>query len=188
MVQPASIVNTGAQSLDTLYAADGTPLLKLAIGNKAIAGLTPHGGGQLVGTHADGQTFVAADPLVLMGGYDSSGSTPIRKILVTPNGELIAITRPTSGLLTDRSGTITAGGTAQTLMASNASRRYLLIINIDATEDLWINFTTAAVTTGQPSIPIRPGGAFVQEANFVSTELISVKAVTTGHAWTAKEG
>lgn len=93
------------------------------------------------------------------------------------------------GVLTDRSGTIAAGGTAQNAMAANANRKYLLVINpSDATEALSMNFTTAAVNTGQPSILLDPGDSFVMEGDFVSTEAISVNAATTGHAFVAKEG
>lgn len=92
----------------------------------------------------------------------------------------------TQGTLTDRSGTITLGGTAQTLAAANATRKYLIVENVSQTEDLWINFTTTAVV-GQPSLLIKPNGVFVMESSFVSTELVSVIAATTSHAWAAKE-
>lgn len=92
------------------------------------------------------------------------------------------------GTLTDRSGTITSGGTAQSLAGSNASRKYLLIVNpITATEPLYVNFTTTAVA-GSPSIGLNPGDSFVMENGFVSTEAISVIAATTSHTYTAKEG
>lgn len=92
------------------------------------------------------------------------------------------------GTLTDRSTTVTAGGTAQQLMATNSSRKYLFIRNpITATERLWINFTTTAVADS-PSIALDPGDAFVMESGFVSTEAISVLGATTGHKITAKEG
>lgn len=101
---------------------------------------------------------------------------------------------PTQGTLTDRSGTITTGGTAKQLMAANANRKYLLIQNpstaagqeIATAESLWINFTTNA-TTARPSIEVVSGGSIVMD-KFVSTELISVNAATAGHAWIAKEG
>ena len=93
---------------------------------------------------------------------------------------------PSPGTLTDRSGTITAGGAAQTLAASNAIRKYLFIQNLHATEALWLNFTTAAVES-QPSISIPAGGSFVMEASFVSPELVSVIAATTTHPFAAKE-
>ena len=94
---------------------------------------------------------------------------------------------PSTGTLTDRSGTITAGGTAQQLAAANTNRRYLLIQNEHATETLWFNFTTTA-TAAEPSFQIPAGGSFVMEAGYISTEAVSVIAATTGHPWTAKEG
>lgn len=92
------------------------------------------------------------------------------------------------GSLTNRSSTITSGGTAQTLASTNSARRYLLVENPCAqTESLWINFTTAAVVS-QPSVEISPCGSFLMSApNFVSTELISVIATTTSHPFIAKE-
>lgn len=96
-------------------------------------------------------------------------------------------TAPAQGTLTDRSGTVTTGGTAQTLAGANSSRKYLLIVNDSASETLWFNFTTTAVAS-QPSIPIQPNGSFVMEASYVSTEAVSVIAATTGHAFSAKEG
>lgn len=90
------------------------------------------------------------------------------------------------GSLTDRSGTITAGGTAQTLAAANAARKYLLIQN-NSSADLWLNFTTTAVAS-QPSIRLRAGETFVMEGAFVSTQLVSVIGATTGQTFSAKEG
>ena len=98
------------------------------------------------------------------------------------------------GTLTDRSGSITTGGTKQTLAAANSGRKYLVIQNpstaagqnISAAESLWFNFTTDAVV-GEPSFELPAGASFVMESSFVSTELISVIAATTGHKWTAKE-
>ena len=91
------------------------------------------------------------------------------------------------GTLTDRSGTITTGGTAQQLAPVNVTRRYLVIMNMHASEVMYFNFTTTAVA-GEPSFSLPAGAAFVMESAYVSTELISVIAATTGHPWTAKEG
>lgn len=85
---------------------------------------------------------------------------------------------------TDRSGTITAGGTAQTLAGINANRTAFEIENLSS-DFLWINFTTTAVRN-QPSIRIGSGQSLVMDT-FVSTELISVIGGTTGQAFTAKE-
>ncbi len=91
-----------------------------------------------------------------------------------------------SGTLIDRSGTLTAGGTAQLLAAANPTRVYLFIQNVSSA-NLWINFTSAAVQS-QPSILLLPYGSFVMEANFVSTEAVYIVGATTSQAWVAKEG
>lgn len=90
------------------------------------------------------------------------------------------------GSLTDGSGTITTGGTSQQIFASNTARKYLLFVNVSS-EDLWINFGTAAVVT-QPSIKVVPNGSFVMEGFFVSTQTVNVIGATTGSAFTAKQG
>jgi hypothetical protein len=92
---------------------------------------------------------------------------------------------PAIGTLTDRSGSITTGGTAQQLAAANATRKYLLIQNISA-GDLWLNFTTTAVSD-QPSIKLTPGSSFSMEGSYVSTEAVSVIGATTGQKFTSKE-
>ncbi|MGI8685130.1 MAG: hypothetical protein ACR2MO_08610 [Acidimicrobiales bacterium] len=92
----------------------------------------------------------------------------------------------TRGALTDRSGTIAAGGAAQVLMAANATRLYLFVVNL-STGDLWINFGTNAVAA-QPSIRLQAGDSFVMEAGFVSTQAVSIIGATTAQAFAAKEG
>lgn len=96
-----------------------------------------------------------------------------------------ATTAPSTGTLTDRSGTITLGGTAQTIMAANATRKYLLIQNTSDTT-MWCNFTTAAVAT-QPSFNLIPGASFVMEGTAISTEAVSCIGATTAKIFTAKE-
>lgn len=91
-----------------------------------------------------------------------------------------------SGTLIDRSGTITAGGTAQQVMAANTTRQYLLFQNTSDT-DMWINFGAVAVAAS-PSVKVTPGGDFEMERSFVSTQYVSVFCATTGKTFTAKEG
>ena len=98
----------------------------------------------------------------------------------------IAMTITTSGGLTDHSGTITTGGTAQVLMPANPTRTYLAIQNISG-GDLWFNFTTTAVLN-EPSFKLTAGSAFTMEGGFVSNEAISIIGATTGQAFTAKDG
>lgn len=91
------------------------------------------------------------------------------------------------GALTDRSGTITTGGTAQNAMAANASRKYARITNpISATESLWVNDSGTA-TAASPSEELLPGDQY-ETNGFAPTGAISVIAATTSHAFTAREG
>lgn len=93
---------------------------------------------------------------------------------------------PTVGALTDRSGTMTLGGTSQQLAAANATRKYFFFENVSA-EDMWINFGSAAVAN-QPSIRVlHDGGSFTMEGSFVSNQTINVVSATTTSAFTAKE-
>lgn len=89
--------------------------------------------------------------------------------------------------LTDRSGTITSGGTAQTLAAQNFGRIYLLIQNVSA-GDLWVNFGTTAVAN-QPSIKLVSGASLEYGASSgaVPMQSVSIIGATTAQAFTAKE-
>lgn len=89
------------------------------------------------------------------------------------------------GTYTDKSGTITTGGTAQSLAAANASRRYLMVQNNSA-GDLWINFGVTAIV-GQPSIRLQPGDAWIEDGTFVNTGSVSIIGATTGQTFSAKE-
>lgn len=84
---------------------------------------------------------------------------------------------------TDRSGSITTGGTAQALAAANPNRRKLEGQNISS-GDLWINEiggTAAADTAGSYKVPA--GSGFV-----ISTvRAISIVGATTGQKFTATE-
>lgn len=86
--------------------------------------------------------------------------------------------------ITDRSGTITSGGVAQTLSAANTGRRGFFIQNV-STGDLWIRDGGTAAAT-QPSVWI-PAGAFFEYTNGVPTSALSIFGATTGQAFTARE-
>lgn len=84
---------------------------------------------------------------------------------------------------TNRSGSITTGGTAQQLAAANTARRALTGQNISS-GDLWINEiggTAAVGAAGSYCIPA--GGTFQVSTN----RAISVVGATTDQAWTATE-
>lgn len=84
---------------------------------------------------------------------------------------------------TDRSGSVTTGGTAQQLAPANTSRVQLTGQNI-STGDLWINEIggTAAIDTAG-SYRISAGSAFAIATN----RAISVIGATTGQKWSATE-
>lgn len=89
-----------------------------------------------------------------------------------------------SGALTDRSGVITTGGTAQNVMAANSSRKYVRLKNPDtATEDLYYSFTG----TASASSDVLHAGDEARSGFFTPTHALSVFAATTGHVFVAEE-
>ena len=84
---------------------------------------------------------------------------------------------------TDASGTVTLGGTYQTVIASNATRKGCLIQNpTTATEVLSVKVGTMAapftIAAGGSLNCGSPGGV-------IATDTITVTAATTGHAFSA---
>lgn len=89
--------------------------------------------------------------------------------------------------LTDHSGTITLGGTAQTAAGANGGRQYLLLQNNSDTT-MWVNIGVTAVAT-QPSIQVVAGASLEfagPSTGVVPTGLISVIGATTGKTFTLK--
>lgn len=87
--------------------------------------------------------------------------------------------------LTNRSGTITAGGVAQTLMAGNTSRGGFLLQS-QSTGDLYFSaIGTASASTG--SIWLPAGAYFEFPANGITTAAISIFGSTTGQPFTSWE-
>lgn len=121
------------------------------------------------------------------GATAASAATPLPVSVGAMDGDTDEITiEPAQGTLTNRSGTISSGGTSQQLAAALATRRYLFIQNVDTGEDLWFNFTTDAVVD-QPSIRLRPGESYENPPHFCSSEKVTVIAATTGQKFVAKE-
>lgn len=115
------------------------------------------------------------------GVVDSAG-----RLLVSTGGAgggSITVTPAALKAGTSRSGTITTGGTAQTLAAANTSRTILAVQNISA-GDLWINEDgSAAVVNTAGSYKLVPNAtAYVQ-----TNEAVSIIGATTGQAFTATE-
>lgn len=119
----------------------------------------------------------------LVQQVDANGNSP-----TFPTGGGGQTISPVQGTLTDKSGTITSGSTSQVASAVNANRKYLLLENpTTASEPLYFNFTTAASTSASGSYSLAPGGSFVMETTFITTEAVNVTATTTGHAFVCKE-
>lgn len=84
----------------------------------------------------------------------------------------------------DLSGTISVGGTAQTLSPAKKGRQGLLIFNVSA-GDLWISFTGTAAVGAAGSLKIPTGGLFETPDNFNTA--CSIIGATLGQAFTAWE-
>lgn len=105
---------------------------------------------------------------------------------------LLGSVGPDKGALTDRSGTITTGATAQNAAASNAARKFLEIGNPNNNIgsgglSLWYSLVGAAAPNGQGSVELVSGGVARYDGTFVPTSAVSVVAATTGHKFYAAE-
>ena len=129
-------------------------------------------------TDGQGPTGFGADAIMLWNGatYDR-----LRGV----NGAL-TVSLSNSGTFTDRSGSITTGGTSQTLAPINAARKYLTIENT-STANIAINFTSAASLTAGSLVIAALGSLTLSSQSFVSTELVTVVGATTGQTFVAKE-
>lgn len=119
-------------------------------------------------------------------GIEPALASILAKIIAAPATEakqdaLIALSTLPAG--TDRSGSITDGGTAQQLAAANVSRKSLTVQNI-SDADMWINEiggTAAVDTAGSWKVPA--GSVFSVSTN----RAISIVGATTGKKFTATE-
>ena len=84
-----------------------------------------------------------------------------------------------------RSGTVTAGGNAQVLMASNGTRRGFVVQN-NSSAPLYINGLGAATSDGL-SLTIAAGALYESSVQHVGTGAISILGATTGQAFYARE-
>lgn len=124
-------------------------------------------------------------------GTLATALSTINTTLGTPlqAGGTAAVQGVVNTTLTDCSGTIASGATAQNAFTASASRHGFTIANIDATEVLWISFTTTAAASGTGSYPLAPATAttFAGLSSFTSpvgmgiNTALSVIATTTSH-------
>lgn len=107
---------------------------------------------------------------------------------------LQVVNTPTPNSCTDMSGTITVGGTAQTISSMLATRQGFLIQNIDTTntgEALWVRFDGNAAAIETPgSFGLAAGQSIAFPGGSIQGACInpiSVIAATTGHKFSAIE-
>lgn len=82
----------------------------------------------------------------------------------------------------NRSSTITLGGTAQNIVASNPRRQGLLIQNVSDTV-MWVNAAGATAVADSPSFKLAVDGVLKLE----TTSAVSVLCATTGKKFSALE-
>ena len=88
----------------------------------------------------------------------------------------------------DLSGTIAAGGTAQSLSGANQLRKGYSVMNLSS-GNLFINDVggTAVSTLGGASITVIPGALYESPRNQLPTRAISILGATTSQAFAARE-
>lgn len=116
----------------------------------------------------------------LGGSGGSSGGLTDAQLRASP----VPVTQ-TPGSPVSRSGTITTGGTAQTLMSANAARRGWTLQNL-STGDIWVSDVGAAAAS-QPSLKVPAGALYETPAGYGSVGAVSVFGATTGQAFSARE-
>jgi len=131
-----------------------------------------------------------------LGTINTTLGTPLQAGGNVANAGTFAVQATTQGAvnitLTDCSGTIASGATAQNAFTASASRHGFTIANIDTTEPLWISFTTTAAASGTGSYPLASADAttFANLTSFTSppgmgiNTALSVIAATTSHKYT----
>jgi len=150
--------------------------------------------GGLIAIRARASAF-SSGPIVVAFTSTNGVGAGVVTVQGSGGGTISVTTSPVTGTFTDRSGSISTGGTSQTLASSNTSRKCIVIENpasattqgIGAAESLFINFTSSASTSAGTSIELTPGGTYFMCAGAITTEQINVVATTTGHKYTGKE-
>ena len=90
-----------------------------------------------------------------------------------------------SPTLSNASGTITTGGTAQTIIAADAGGYHYSVQNNSA-GDLWISSLATAII-GQPSLKLATGDYYETPDSLMVTGALSIVGATTGQSFTARK-
>lgn len=99
---------------------------------------------------------------------------------------LAAVCAAHAGTTVDGSGTITVGGTSQNCVPATGNgkpKTFLMIQNLEATDHLHVQFTSAATTT--TGIDLAPGAVIWMDV-FVTDEAVNIVGPTTGDKFTCK--
>lgn len=129
-----------------------------------------------------------AQPVPACGSVAYTANGVPMRLTQTPDGRLCTSTTSgaITGTTTNASSTITTGGTFQSILASNASRKGCFIQNpITATETLFVFFGANGSATTAKSVNLSPGAAVTCAigGSGVLTDNVSATATTTAHAF-----
>lgn len=103
-----------------------------------------------------------------------------------PSGAAGSSSAPANYQPTDKSGTITLGGVAQTQITANASRHGCIVQN-QSSADLWLNDLGVTAAAIQPSIWLPAGAVWTCSTGGTSLLAISIYGATTGQSFAARE-
>ena len=185
-----SSAQLGATSSFQAPAVQSLPMLALSVAHSAapvasraltITGLAVWDTGKNNSTLSDG-TFGWRKATVKAASTAAAATDTAMVVALHPSSpsprEQLASTTVVS-----RSGTITTGGTAQTLAAANTARIGLTLQNTDATTDLW--FTEDGATTAALNVGYKlPAGS---SAKISTQKSISIWGATTAKTFAATE-
>lgn len=119
---------------------------------------------------------------------DSIGATKAMRVWDESGVGTGPFTFATDVPIVDGSGSITTGGTAQTLFGGATPPHGFLVVNVDTAKILWISMTTTAAPNTLGSIPLAPmGGIFLTPQSFVPLGAVSIWGQTTGQQFTAHQ-
>lgn len=86
--------------------------------------------------------------------------------------------------VTDKSSTITLGGTAQNMTGAGTVVNGFQVSNPDAVNDLWVSWSTTALANGSGSHRVAAnGGEYVSD--FRTNSAVSIVGAVTGQKFTA---
>jgi hypothetical protein len=128
-----------------------------------------------------------AEPRILLlpGAPHLVHALPGLAIAAVLAGDLSVTADSGATALTDHSGTLALGGTAQQACPANPGRRLLLVANPDPTRTFWFS-TSSLGSAGAGSVQVGPGGAFVFD-KIVPAGAVSIYGAASGQPFTVTE-